>query len=61
MSDYQKGWYDAFDIISDYVEKEICLVTGSMIRRMKYEDWRVKTDLKSSEQTEGQGKEKIKE
>ena len=37
---YEKGWYDAFGIIADYVEKEICPVTGQMIRRMKDEKWR---------------------
>ena len=42
MSEYKKGWYDAFDIIADYVEKEICVVTGSMIKRMRDEDWRFK-------------------
>ena len=51
--EYERGWYDAFDIIADYVEKEICTVTGSMIRRMKYEDWRFKeadqSDTESSD------------
>ena len=37
---YEKGWYDAFNIIADYVEKEVCLVTAEMIRRMKHETWR---------------------
>lgn len=37
---YEKGWNDAFGIIADYVEKEICPVTGQMIRRMKDEGWR---------------------
>lgn len=40
MTDYDKGWNDAFDAIADYVEKEICLVTGEMIRRIKTEKWR---------------------
>lgn len=40
MTEYEKGWHDAFNIISEYVEKEICLVTAEMIRRMKTEDWR---------------------
>lgn len=37
---YEKGWQDAFDAIADYVEKEVCLVTAEMIRRMKTEKWR---------------------
>ena len=37
---YEKGWNDAFEAIADYVEKEVCLVTGQMIRRMKDEKWR---------------------
>jgi hypothetical protein len=37
---YEKGWDDAFGIIADYVEAEICLVTAEMIRRMKDEKWR---------------------
>ena len=39
-SPYEKGWQDAFDAIADYVEKEVCLVTAEMIRRMKTEKWR---------------------
>lgn len=42
MTDYEKGWNDAFDAIADYVEEEVCMITASMIRRMKYEDWRFK-------------------
>lgn len=38
--EYEKGWNDAFDAIADYIEKELCLITGSMIRRMKYDNWR---------------------
>lgn len=38
--DYQKGWLDAFDVIANYVEAEICIVTAEMIRRMKNEKWR---------------------
>ncbi len=37
---YEQGWQDAFDAIADYVEKEVCLVTAEMIRRMKTEKWR---------------------
>ena len=37
---YKKGWDDAFGIIADYVEAEICLVTAEMIRRIKTEKWR---------------------
>lgn len=37
---YQKGWNDAFDMIANYVEAEICIVTAEMIRRMKHEKWR---------------------
>ena len=40
MTEYEKGWHDAFDAIADYVEEEICIITGSMIRRMKHEHWR---------------------
>jgi hypothetical protein len=38
--EYEQGWNDAFDVIADYVEEEICMITGSMIRRMRYEEWR---------------------
>jgi hypothetical protein len=38
--EYEQGWNDAFDVIADYVEKEVCMITGSMIRRMRYEEWR---------------------
>ena len=38
--DYERGWDDAFDAIADYIERELCLITGSMIRRMKYDTWR---------------------
>lgn len=40
MTEYEKGWNDAFEAIADYVEKEVCLVTSQMIRRMKDEKWR---------------------
>ena len=40
MTEYEKGWHDAFNIIAKYIETEICLVTAEMIRRMKTEDWR---------------------
>ena len=40
MTEYEQGFQDAFDVIADYVEKEVCIVTGSMIRRMKHELWR---------------------
>ena len=40
MTEYEKGWQDAFEAIADYVEKEVCLVTAEMIRRMKTEKWR---------------------
>ena len=40
MSDYEKGWDDAFDAIAKYVEAEICIVTAQMIKRMKEEKWR---------------------
>ena len=42
--DYEKGWNEAFDKIADYVEEEICTITGSMIRRMKFEAWRFEDD-----------------
>ena len=38
--EYEQGWNDAFDVIADYVEKEVCMIMGSMIRRMRYEEWR---------------------
>jgi len=48
--EYEQGWNDAFDVIADYVEKEICMITGSMIRRMRYEKWRYnKTEEKIEE------------
>ena len=40
MSDYQKGWRDAFDAMADYIDAEVCSVTAEMIRRMKDEKWR---------------------
>lgn len=40
--EFQKGWDAAFDAISDYVEKEVCIITAKMIRRMKDEKWRYK-------------------
>jgi hypothetical protein len=46
--DYKNGWHDAFDAIADYVEKEVCIITASMIRRMKHESWRVKEELSST-------------
>jgi len=39
--EYERGWMDAFDVIADYVEEEICIITASMIRRMKHEQWRI--------------------
>ena len=45
--EYERGWLDAFDTIAHYVEDEVCTVTGSMIRRMKYEDWRFKEAAQS--------------
>ena len=51
MTDYEKGWSDAFDAIATYVEAEICPVTGQMIRRMKNEDWR-KLSVDKSETNE---------
>lgn len=40
--EYEQGWRAAFDAIADYVEEEVCIITASMIRRMKHEDWRFK-------------------
>jgi len=40
MTNYEKGWSDAFDVIANYIEAEICIVTAEMIRRMKNEKWR---------------------
>ena len=52
---YEKGWYDAFGIIADYVEKEICPVTGQMIRRMKDEGWRHPAESVSGDGEQAQG------
>lgn len=38
--EYERGWQDAFKAIADYVEQEVCPITGQMIRRMKTEKWR---------------------
>jgi len=38
--DYERGWNDAFNAIANYIEEELCMITASMIRRMKYEQWR---------------------
>jgi hypothetical protein len=40
MTEYEKGWNDAFDTITKYVAAEVCLVTAEMIKRMKHEKWR---------------------
>lgn len=48
MSEYERGWNAAFDAIADYVEEEVCIITASMIRRMKHEDWRFKEELTSA-------------
>ena len=40
MTEYEKGWNDAFDAITKYVAAEVCLVTAEMIKRMKHETWR---------------------
>lgn len=42
--EYERGWRDAFSAIADYVEEEVCIITAQMIRRMKNEDWRFKSD-----------------
>ena len=47
--DYEKGWNDAFDAISKYIEEELCLITGSMIRLMKYDWWRFEEENKEEE------------
>lgn len=52
MTEYQKGWNDAFDAIADYVEEEVCIITASMIRRMKNEDWRFKEIYKKENKDE---------
>jgi len=51
--DYEKGWNDAFDAISKYIEEELCLITGSMIRRMKYDWWRFEEEEKKEETNVG--------
>lgn len=43
---YEQGWQDAFDVIADYVEEEVCIVTAEMIRRMKDEKWRFEKPVK---------------
>lgn len=48
--EYEKGWNDAFDVIADYVEEEVCMVTGSMIRRMRYEGWRYNNCAEAAEE-----------
>lgn len=58
--EYEQGWNAAFDTIADYVEEEVCIITASMIRRMKHEDWRFKDQLSAaaidgSNLTDGQG------
>jgi hypothetical protein len=40
MTEYEKGWNDAFETITKYVAAEVCLVTAEMIKRMKHETWR---------------------
>lgn len=47
MTDYEKGWQAAFDYLADYIEAEVCPVTGEMIRRMKDEKWRFQISEKS--------------
>jgi len=63
LDDYKQGWYDAFGIIADYVEKEICPVTGQMIRRMKDEGWRypVKSVSGDGEQAQGEQETEVAE
>ena len=51
-SDYEKGFEDAFDVIADYVEEEVCIITASMIRRMKYEKWRFDKKIEEDPPTE---------
>ena len=48
--EYEQGWNDAFDVIADYVEKEVCMITGSMIRRMRYEKWRYNNHEEATEE-----------
>lgn len=48
-SEYEQGFKDAFDVIADYVEKEVCLVTAEMIRRIKTETWRFNAVTDSSQ------------
>jgi hypothetical protein len=55
MTEYEKGWQDAFEAIADYVEKEVCLVTGQMIRRMKDEKWRDMAKSASEDAENAQG------
>jgi hypothetical protein len=55
LDEYKQGWYDAFSIIADYVEREICPVTGQMIRRMKDEGWRHPVKAASGDAEKAQG------
>jgi hypothetical protein len=48
MTKYEQGWRDAFDVIADYLEAEVCIVTAEMIRRMKDEKWRFPKDDKQA-------------
>lgn len=47
--EYERGWNDAFDALADYIEKELCSITGSMIRRMKYDTWRYVEEVEEEE------------
>jgi hypothetical protein len=60
MTDYEKGWRDAFDSLAKYIEAEVCPVTGQMIRRMKDEGWRYSVIDVSGDGEEAQGEQETK-
>lgn len=60
MTDYDRGWHDAFNIIANYVEKEICIVTSEMIRRMEKELWRYQPS-RNKEDASSEQEQKIEE
>lgn len=56
MTEYDKGWREAFDAMADYIDAEVCPVTAEMIRRMKDEKWR---NLGNRKQADSKQEEKI--
>lgn len=58
MTEYERGWREAFDAMADYIDAEVCPVTAEMIRRMKNEKWR---NLENSKQANSKQEAKIEE